>query len=104
METSSIAVIGETKNVNLFNSLGIKSYISQDVKEIDTLIYHLAKDGVKIIYVSENIYSNITDTLEKYAQKAYPIILPLPLDADPTGIGIKKIKDNVEKAIGIDIF
>ena len=34
----------------------------------------------------------------------YPIILPLPLDNVNSGIGMKKVRENVEKAIGIDIF
>ncbi len=104
MDKSSIACIGETKNVNLFNALGIKTFILSDLKEVDTTIYHLSKDGIKIIYVSENIYSSIPEVLEKYANKTYPIILPIPLDEASNGVGLKKIKDNVEKAIGIDIF
>jgi len=32
------------------------------------------------------------------------MILPLPMEQASAGIGLKKIQDNVEKAIGINIF
>ena len=68
------------------------------------MIFSLYKEGCKIIFVTEEIYQNIPETLEKYSQMTYPIILPLPLDDVNSGVGMKKIKANVEKAIGIDIF
>lgn len=101
---SPIAVISETNNSTLFNAVGMRTFILTDPKEIDKKIFELYKAGTKIIYVSEDIYLNIGETLEKYAQQAYPIILPLPIDDDSKGVGEKKIKDSVEKAIGINIF
>ena len=68
------------------------------------MIFKLFKEGCKIIYVTEKVYENIPETLEKYSQMTYPIILPLPLDNVNSGVGMKKIKANVEKAIGINIF
>ena len=104
MEKVDIAVIGETSNVVLFNAVGMKTFVLSDPLEIDKKIFELYKNGCKIIYVSEKIYVSITETLEKYANLAYPIILPLPIDSPSTGVGEKKIKDSVEKAIGINIF
>ena len=104
MEKVDIAVIGETNNVVLFNAVGMKTFVLSDPLEIDKKIFELYKNGCKIIYVSEKIYVSITETLEKYATLAYPIILPLPINSSSTGVGEKKIKDSVEKAIGINIF
>ena len=103
-EKVSIAAICTDESVTIYNCVGFKTYFSKDLKDIDKKIFSLYKDGCKIIYVTEYIYENIPETLEKYSQMTYPIILPLPLDNVNSGIGLKKIKANVEKAIGIDIF
>lgn len=104
MERIDIAVISESTNSTLFSAIGMASYILKDPIQIDKKIFELYKAGCKIIYVSEKIYMNISETLEKYATLPYPIILPLPIDDKSMGIGEKKIKDSVEKAIGINIF
>ena len=104
MNKDSIAVISKTPNSSIFRSVGMKAYVLTDPVEIDKLIFNLSKEGCKIIYLSEEIYLSIPETLEKYSKSAYPIILPLPIDSESTGVGDKKIKDSVEKAIGINIF
>lgn len=103
-EQVSIAAIGSDESIVVYNSVGFKTYYSNNIDDIDKEIFKLYKDGCKIIYVTEKIYELITDTIQKYSQMPYPIILPLPLDNVNSGIGTKKIKENVEKAIGIDIF
>lgn len=100
----SVAAIGTDESIEIYNSVGFKTYFSNDYKEIDKMIFKFYKEGCKVIFVTDKVYENITETLEKYSQMTYPIILPLPLDNINSGIGMKKIKANVEKAIGIDIF
>lgn len=103
-EKISIAAIGNDESIVIYNCVGFKTYFSNDYNEIDKIIFDLYKNGCKIIYVTEKIYENISTTLEKYSHMTYPIILPLPIDNVSSGVGMKKIKANVEKAIGIDIF
>lgn len=103
-EQISIAALGTDESIQIYNSVGFKTYYSEDFQKIDKKIYEFYKEGCKIIFVTEKIYINITETLEKYRQMTYPIILPLPLDNVNSGIGMNKIKANVEKAIGINIF
>lgn len=104
MKSSEIAIIAKTSNVTIFNSIGMDTYIISDIQAVDKKIFELASAGCKIVYISENIYVDIEETLDKYKDVPYPIILPLPIDEKSLGIGEKKIKDSVEKAIGINIF
>lgn len=99
-----IAAIGDTDTITLFNSVGIQTYFSKNIEEIDKIIYQLVNQRCKIIYVTEKIYTSIPETLEKYKNSPFPIIIPLPANDVSQGIGLQKIKENVEKAIGIDIF
>lgn len=103
-EQINIAAIGSDESIMIYNSVGFKTFYSTNIDDIDKEIFKLYKEGCKIIYVTEQIYLSIEETRQKYSQMAYPIILPLPLDNVNSGVGTKKIKENVEKAIGIDIF
>ncbi len=103
-ENVTIAAIGTDESITIYNAVGFKTYFSNNVEDIDKEIFRLYKAGCKIIFVTEQVYESITETLEKYSQMTYPIILPLPLDNVNSGIGMKKVRKNVEKAIGIDIF
>lgn len=103
-ENVSIAAIGTNDSVVLFNAIGIKTYVVEKIEEVDRIVFELYKDGCKIIYFDEDIYDNISDVIEKYTYQTYPILLPLPMNGESKEVGLKKIKNNVEKAIGINIF
>ena len=103
-ERIDIAIIGSDDGVILFNAVGIKTYIVNSLSEAEKKVAQLANEKCKIIYLAEDIYEEIPETIEKYQYTPFPIIIPLPTKPTTKGIGLKKIKDNVEKAIGINIF
>lgn len=103
-EKVSIAAIGDKDTIVLFNAIGVRTFISDNPSEIERIIYRLEKDNCKIIYIAEELYKSIPETIEKYSYDPFPIIIPIPITDHSLGIGAKTIKNNVEKAIGIDIF
>ena len=100
----TIAAIGSSDSVFIFNAVGIKTFLVKNATEADRTIFDLSNQNCKIIYVSEDIYSQISETIEKYSLTPFPIIIPIPISETSLGLGQKRIKDNVEKAIGIDIL
>ncbi|HHX00090.1 MAG TPA: V-type ATP synthase subunit F [Acholeplasmataceae bacterium] len=104
MEKNEIAAIGSNDLVILFNAVGIRTFQTDDVALVDRTIFDLANENYKIIYISEDIYEKIPDVIEKYNNRTFPILIPIPTTEEGKGIGLKKIKENVEKAIGFDIF
>lgn len=103
-ERIDMAAIGKEDTIVLFNAIGIPTFICNDEDEADKIIFDLTNKSCRIIYVGEEIYEAIPETLDKYSKSPFPIIIPIPEGIDSKGVGLKKIKDNVEKAIGIDIF
>lgn len=103
-ENISVAAIGSDESITIYNAVGFKTFYSNSIDDIDKKIFSFYKNGCKIIYVTEEIFTQIEETREKYSKMAYPIIIPLPLDNKNSGLGTKRIKENVEKAIGINIF
>lgn len=99
-----IAAISNDTNVILFNAVGIRTYFAKDLNEVDKIIFQLVNKKCKIIYVNEDIYEQIPETILKYKSMSFPIILPIPMKEESHQVGLNKIQDNVEKAIGINIF
>ncbi|HEY8445152.1 MAG TPA: V-type ATP synthase subunit F [Bacilli bacterium] len=103
-EKVKIAAIGNHDTIVLFNAIGIKTFITDKVREVEQIIYNLVNENCKIIYIAEELYQAIPETIAKYSLEPFPIIIPIPITDVSLGIGSKKIRENVEKAIGIDIF
>ncbi len=101
---NEVAAIGGNDAIILFNAVGIRTFLEDDPIVVDRIIFELANENYKIIYVSEDLYENISETLEKYKNITFPIIMPIPTTEEAKGVGLNKIKENVEKAIGFDIF
>jgi len=101
---NEIAAIGSSDVILIFNAVGIRTFQTLDTIAVDRIIFELANENYKIIYISEDLYEKIPDVIEKYHNKTFPILIPIPTSLDAKGIGLKKIKENVEKAIGFDIF
>ncbi len=103
-ERNDIAIIGGDDAVVLFNAVGIKTHIVKSPFEAEKIVARLAQERCRIIFLAEDIYEAVPETVEKYQYSPFPIISPLPPKTDSKGVGLEKIKDNVEKAIGINIF
>lgn len=103
-ELNKICAIGENNNVSVFKGIGVNTLVSNDIDEIDKYIFNMVKDGCKIIFMSEKLYKKISEILDKYKHKPFPMIIPIPVNEESEGVGIEKIRKNVEKAIGFDIF
>ena len=46
----------------------------------------------------------IPETISSFMLHPFPILIPIPLTDVDLNVGKDKIKENVEKAIGINIF
>ncbi len=104
MEKIDIAAIGQSNEIYLFNAVGITTIVAATPGEADQKIFELSQAECKVIYLEEALYVQMGETLEKYKTKAFPIIIPIPTQEGSQGVGLKKIRDNVEKAIGMDIL
>ena len=104
MNEVKIAAVGDRASIIIFHTAGIKTRAVNDAKEAELAIRELATDGFRIIFISEKYNDELADILEKYRKVAYPAIIPIPDRSGTMGIGNKKIIDNMERAIGTNIF
>ncbi len=99
-----VAAIGRTDAVLLYNAAGFLTHIVSNPVEADKTVFQLANAKCKVILIDEDLYAAMAETLKKYKTNAFPILMPVPMSSSSKGIGMKKIQENVEKAIGINIF
>lgn len=101
---TALAAVGDRASVMLFKALGVQAVYAEDAAEADSAVRALAVAGCKVIYITERLAQKIPETIEQYKTKPYPAVIPIPDRAGSTGLGMRNIRANVEKAVGADIL
>ena len=104
-----IGVVGDKDSILSFKALGIDVY-PVDVypvvtkEEARSTIDEMASNNYGIIFVTEQIATMVESTIERYNREVLPAVILIPNNQGSLGIGLKKIDEYVEKAIGSNIF
>jgi len=101
---TQIAIIGDRDSVLLAKAVGLGVYDETDPERAEKLIYRLAREGCKVIFLTEPLYENCGEAITKFKSEPYPAIIPVPDSRGTRGVAMAQIKANVEKAIGADIL
>ncbi len=101
---TSIAAIGDRDSIMLFKALGIEAVYSSDPRETERAIHRLAREGCKVIYITEQAAEAAKEAVDRYKTEPFPAIIPIPSRIGTTGLGMRAIRANVEKAVGADIL
>ena len=101
-----IGVIGDKDSVLCFKAFGMDVFT---VSETDTennrkLIDKLAREGYGIIFITEQTAAEVGETIDRYNESLTPAIILIPSNKGSLGVGMARIRSNVEKAVGINIL
>ena len=99
-----VGVIGEKDAVLGFKALGFSVFPIEDKEQAAGKLSELAADKYAVIYITEQTASGIQDEINKYRERRFPAVIPIPGIAGSLGIGMNGIKKCVEKAVGADIL
>lgn len=99
----TIAVIGEQAIVKVFNAIGYDCFHDTEPQAVIDRCQALATAGYKIILILEKTATEISSYLDSRAGITYPIIMPIPDTITPTSYGMQRLKQNMEKAMGIKV-
>lgn len=97
-------VIGDKQSVLGFKAVGLNVFDCSTKEEAEIRLKFMAEDDYAIIYITDDLYVEIKDTIYEYDEKRLPAIIPIPGIKGTTGIGVENIKKSVEKAVGADIL
>ena len=98
-----MAILGEGDSVLAFKAGGVDAFYASDREEAKDILRHLAKEYA-IIFITEKLASEMDDLLKKFNQAPYPIILPVPSGNGEDGYATEKLKERMERALGVDIL
>lgn len=99
-----IGVVGDKDSVLAFKALGIDVFPVVQNDEARKTIDKLAMNDYAVIFVTEQVAEGIQETIERYTKKIIPAIILIPSNQGTLNIGMKRISDNVEKAVGVNIL
>ena len=99
-----IGVVGDKDSVLAFKAIGIDVYPVLEVEDARKTIDKLAVNNYGVIFVTEQVAKDIGETIERYNKLMLPAIILIPSNQGSLNIGLQRIKDNVEKAVGVNIL
>jgi V/A-type H+-transporting ATPase subunit F len=99
-----VGVVGDKDSVLAFKALGIDVFPVVEPEEARKTIDKLARDNYAVIFVTEQVAKNIEETIQRYNKETLPAVILIPSNQGTLNIGMQRISDNVEKAIGVNIL
>ena len=99
-----MAAVGERDTLQAFKAMGIAVLTAERAEEASHAVNKLAREGVAVIFITERAAAQIPETLERYRTEPFPAIIPIPGSRGNTGLGMRQLRANAEKAIGADIL
>ena len=99
-----IGFIGDEDSVLGFKALGIEVLPTEDVSEAARTVKQWSKEDFAVIFLTEQLLARSPALLVTDKRKVFPVIVPIPGNRGTLGLGEKKIKAIIEKAVGVDLF
>lgn len=99
-----IAVMGDYDSIYGFATLGLVTFPVDDPEEGRRTLKRLADNRFGVIYMTEELASQMPEEIEKYAGQLTPAIIQIPGVKGNTGAGVSGVKKSVEQAVGSDIL
>ena len=84
-----------------FKGLGIDIYPVDDLEEAAQQLQEMAED-YGVIFLTERLIEQLESIIRQYEELPTPAIIPIPSSTGSLGIGMARIQQNVEKAVGIE--
>lgn len=99
-----IGVVGDKDSILAFKVIGIDVYPVIQIDEARKTIDKLAREQYGVIFVTEQIAAQLKETIDRYDRQILPAIILIPSNLGTLNIGMQKIRENTEKAVGMNIL
>lgn len=98
-----IAVIGDKESILGFSAIGMDIYPAYEEEDVKNILPKLIEEKYAIIYITENVSIKSEKYLEKIKKEKIPAIVTIPSNTGNLKYGQNRIKEMVQKAVGIEI-
>lgn len=104
METYRIGVIGDKDSVLGFMAVGFSATVVHSVAEASAALAEMAASQFAVIFLTEEYAQALSDEVDRYKDEPTPAVIPIPSRQGSTAYGMRRIKKDVERAVGADIL
>ena len=99
-----IAVLGDRDSTLGFKALGLEGRPVSTPEEGREALHRMAKENFAVIYVTEQLASQLSADIAHYKDALTPAIILIPGKEGSLGIGMANVTTAVERAVGADIL
>ncbi len=99
-----VGVIGESDAVKAFRTVGMQVQSAATREQAERAVHRFVTGGVTVIFITEDVASLIPDTLARYDGSPDITLIPIPGSRGTNGFGMRRVRANVEKAVGANIL
>ena len=99
-----IAVMGDRDSILGFGALGLDVFPAEDPQEARHTLHKLAREEYAIIYMTEQLASQLSAEIARYNDSVTPAIILIPGKSGSLGLGASALQSAVERAVGADIL
>lgn len=99
-----IGAVGETDAILAFKAVGAVTVSAYDEQAVSEALYSLYQDGVPVIFLTESAAQMAREAVSRYDSDPAVSIILIPGIEGSQGYGLEKMRENVIKAIGSDLF
>ena len=100
----NIAVVGDNASIIGFKAVGFKTFGVKNSAETAAAVESLIEENCSVIFITEQALDGAEAVLDTYRDRAMPAIIPIPGRFGKTGLGMRNLGLNVERALGTDIL
>jgi len=99
-----IALMGDRDTIIGFKLLGVSIFpVNKKEESVETL-NKLVKEEYAVIFITEEIGCQIIEEIEILQKTSFTSITIIPSKSEKKYLGLKILRNNIEKAIGTDIL
>lgn len=104
MSMYKMAVIGDKDSILGFKTLGVSTFTVNNTDEALAALKQTARQRYAVVFITEMLAQHLSDSIDDMNKRLLPAVVLIPNNKGTLGIGMQRIKRNVEKAIGADIL
>ena len=99
-----IGVVGDKNTVLTFKAIGLEGVIALDKDTAQQSVDQMAADHFAVIFVTETLAVQLEETIERYRRLLLPAIILIPGEQGSLNLGMQGMKDNMERAVGMNLL
>lgn len=99
-----IALMGNRETIIGFKLLGVSIFPVKKKEESVEILNKLVKEEYAVIFITEEIGCQIIEEIEILQKTSFTSITIIPSKSEKKYLGLKILRNNIEKAIGTDIL